>query len=217
MELYKGKGGAAGLTADKLKGAGIGWTDIFEEIPVSVQNSNLVCALMAQVGGYYCCFCAQQVSDTGGEVACVCHAVLQLDLCCHCASHNIAHLRIGGVLTRESLTGRRRRLPSPSREHMYAMVLHFLAAGFSSWQCCRFKKRGLFPAAGPDDVWLHQPFRSAHALQVSPAGNAAGEGDFQRLDLAMAPPLGRAAEFLSDSLDDVQVGSERLGFKRTGL
>lgn len=48
MELYKGKG-AAGLTADKLKGAGIGWTDIFEEIPVSVQNSNLVCALMAQV------------------------------------------------------------------------------------------------------------------------------------------------------------------------
>lgn len=49
MELYKGKG-APGLTADKLKGAGIGWTDIFEEIPVSVQNSNLVCALMAQVG-----------------------------------------------------------------------------------------------------------------------------------------------------------------------
>jgi C-terminal region of eIF3h len=48
MELYKGKG-APGLTADKLKGAGIGWTDIFEEIPVSVQNSNLVCALMAQV------------------------------------------------------------------------------------------------------------------------------------------------------------------------
>ena len=43
------------------------------------------------------------------------------------------------------------------------------------------------------------------APQVSPAGSAAGEGDFQRLGLAMAPPLGRAAEFLSDSLDDVQV------------
>ena len=42
-------------------------------------------------------------------------------------------------------------------------------------------------------------------MQVSPAGSAAGEGDFQRLGLAMAPPLGRAAEFLSDSLDDVQV------------
>lgn len=42
---------------------------------------------------------------------------------------------------------------------------------------------------------------------MSPAGNAAGEGDFQRLGLAMAPPLGRAAEFLSDSLDDVQVSS----------
>lgn len=48
MELYKSKGGP-GLTADKLKAASIGWADIFEEIPVSVQNSNLVSALMAQV------------------------------------------------------------------------------------------------------------------------------------------------------------------------
>ncbi len=48
MELYKSKGGP-GLTADKLKAANIGWADIFEEIPVSVQNSNLVAALMAQV------------------------------------------------------------------------------------------------------------------------------------------------------------------------
>jgi len=40
---------------------------------------------------------------------------------------------------------------------------------------------------------------------VAPATGAAGEGDFQRLSLAMAQPLGRTAEFLSDALDDVQV------------
>jgi translation initiation factor 3 subunit H len=48
--------------------------------------------------------------------------------------------------------------------------------------------------------------------QVSPAGSAAGEGDFQRLGLAMAPPLGRAAEFLSDSLDDVQAEAAKISF-----
>lgn len=48
MEVYKAKG-AAGLTAEKLKAAGVGWGDCFQEIPVSVQNSALVTALMAQV------------------------------------------------------------------------------------------------------------------------------------------------------------------------
>ena len=41
--------------------------------------------------------------------------------------------------------------------------------------------------------------------QVAPATGSAGEGDFQRLGLAMGAPLGRTAEFLSDALDDVQV------------
>lgn len=50
MEVYKAKG-AAGLTAEKLKAAGIGWGDCFQEIPVSIQNSALVTALMAQVIG----------------------------------------------------------------------------------------------------------------------------------------------------------------------
>lgn len=48
MEVYKARG-AAGLTAEKLKAAGIGWRDCFQEIPVSIQNSALVSALMAQV------------------------------------------------------------------------------------------------------------------------------------------------------------------------
>lgn len=31
-----------------------------------------------------------------------------------------------------------------------------------------------------------------------------GEGDYARLGLAMAQPLGRTTEFLSDALDDLQ-------------
>lgn len=72
------------------------------------------------------------------------------------------------------------------------------------------QRPGLATVLSPTKTPVHGPTQSRRflwwTLQVSPAGGAAGEGDFQRLGLAMAPPLGRAAEFLSDSLDDVQVG-----------
>jgi len=94
MELYKSKG-AQGLTAEKLKAANIGWADAFEEIPVSVQNSALVSALMAQ---------------------------------------------------------------------------------------------------------------------VAPAGTGTGEGDYQRLGLAMAPALGRTAEYMSDAIDELQAEAAKVSF-----
>lgn len=45
IELYK----AGPLTMEKLKGANIAWDDVFEELPIRIQNGNLAKALLAHI------------------------------------------------------------------------------------------------------------------------------------------------------------------------
>ena len=49
IELHK----EGPLTLEKLKGAGISWSEVFDELPITIQNSNLAKALLAQVQPAY--------------------------------------------------------------------------------------------------------------------------------------------------------------------
>ena len=45
IELYKN----GSLTMEKLKAASLAWNDVFEELPIRIQNSNLAMALLAHI------------------------------------------------------------------------------------------------------------------------------------------------------------------------
>ena len=45
IELYK----AGPLTMEKLKAANVAWHDVFEELPIKIQNGNLAKALLAHM------------------------------------------------------------------------------------------------------------------------------------------------------------------------
>ena len=45
IELYK----AGPLTMEKLKAANVAWHDVFEELPIKIQNGNLAKALLAHI------------------------------------------------------------------------------------------------------------------------------------------------------------------------
>ena len=45
IELYK----AGPLTVEKLKEASISWSEVFEELPITIQNSNLAKAVLATI------------------------------------------------------------------------------------------------------------------------------------------------------------------------
>ena len=45
IELYK----TGSLTIEKLKAASLAWNDVFEELPIRIQNSNLATALLAHI------------------------------------------------------------------------------------------------------------------------------------------------------------------------
>lgn len=45
IELYK----AGPLTIEKLRTANVAWHDVFEELPIKIQNGNLAKAILAQI------------------------------------------------------------------------------------------------------------------------------------------------------------------------